>query len=186
MSNRILEKPKLIIIHSHSESLDGCLPGEEASAAILCHRGKRLWIPFGPTHLLLFDFLARNRRIALDAWQIAARMQEDPFIRQHATNAPGCHERPARTSRTAVRQQIRRMRDVLAQLIKEEGLDLDAWEIIRSEETSTRVVKYRITIDVVWEHWSGSDDDTLSDPRLPKIPPALLGRGARAPGHAHW
>jgi len=72
--------------------------------------------------------------------------------------------------------QIRRMRDPLAQLIKEEGLDFDAGDLIPPEETSTRVVRYRITIDVVWEHWPRpGDPDSLTNPRMPKIPPALLG-----------
>ncbi|MGB6688543.1 MAG: hypothetical protein WBE76_11935 [Terracidiphilus sp.] len=116
--------------------------------------------------------------MALDAWQIAAKLQDDPFVLQHATNAPGYHERPARSSRTAVRQQIRRMRDVLAILIKEEGLDLDAKEVIRSEETSTRVVRYRIGIDVMWEHWQRPENpDEFFDPRIPDIPPGLLGPG---------
>jgi len=175
MSNSSVAKPKLVIVHDHAESVDECRPGEEAAMAFLDFRGKRHWVPWGPTHALLADFLAR-RRIALDAWQISAKIREDPFVQQHATNAPSCHERPARTSRTAVRQQIRRMRDVLGQLIKEEGLDLDANEIIKSEVTSTRVVRYRITIDVIWEHWPRPNgSETISDPRMPKIPPALLG-----------
>lgn len=186
MENSVRAKPKLIVVHGHAESPHECWPGEEVVAVYLLYRGKRLLLPLGPTHLIFFDFLCRHRWIALDAWQIEAKMGEDPFVWQHASNVGDWHERPARTSRTAVRQQIRRMRAVLAELIKEEGLDLDANEIIRSEETSTRVVRYRITIDVIWEHWSSSDGDSLSDPRLPKIPPALLGPGTGVRLEAQW
>lgn len=157
------ERPEFEIIHDHAEYPDQCLPGEEIIAILIVYRGKRYRIPWGPTHLILVDFLCRRRWIALDAWQIAAKMADDPFVQQHGMNAMGDHGRPARTSRTAVRQQIKRIRDVLAELIRREGLPLNAADIIRSEVTSTRVTGYRIAVDVGWKHWpnKGEDDDSL-------------------------
>ena len=86
-------------------------------------------------------------------------MLEDPFVQQHGWNAPCNMPRPARTSRTAVRQQIKRSREVLTDLIEREGLNLDAKEIIRSVESSTRTVRYQINAKVSWKHWTGSDSE---------------------------
>ena len=98
------------------------------------------------------DYLAR-RRYSEDAWRIAAQMQLDPFVIHHGSNAPGHHVRSARTSRNAVRQQVKRIRTVLSALIAKESLDLNASDILQSEDTSTRVVLYKINISVIWEHW---------------------------------
>lgn len=167
---------KLVIIHDYSEALGECWPGEEVIAIILIHLGRWYWIPLSPTHLIVADFLCRNRSIGLDAWQITAKLQSDPFVLQHATNAPGGQVRPARTSRTAVRQQIKRIRGVLADLIAEEGLDLKAEDIIQSEETSTRVVRYRVNAEVRWRHCPRSHGENfVVDLEIPDCPPILLG-----------
>ncbi len=156
------EKIGLIIIHDYSEMPGGCTPGEEVIAIILIYGGRRFRIPLSPTHLIVADFLARHRWIAQDAWRIAAQMQLDPFVVQHGTNAPGHHVRAAHTSRTAVKQQIKRIRDTLQKLFDEEGLDLDPSSIIRSEETSTRSVRYRLVADVIFWHWPGPDGENLN------------------------
>jgi len=157
------ERVRLTIIHDYAEDPESgeCWPGEEIAGTKIFYRGRWYWIPWSPTHMIVVDLLCRNRYrlIGLDAWQITAKLQSDPFVLQHATNAPGHQVRPARTSRTAVRQQIKRVRSVLTKLIEEEGLDLKADDIIRSEETSTRVVRYRIACDVSWEHWPRQDDE---------------------------
>ena len=148
------ERAKFAIFHDYADDPESgeCWPGEEIFGCLLIYRRRRYWIPWSPTHLILVDFLCRNRRTGLDAWQIAARIQSDQFVLQHGANAPGHHVRPARTSRTAVRQQVKRIRDVLQKLVDDEGLDLDASSIIRSEGTSTRCVRYRINADVNWVH----------------------------------
>lgn len=171
MSNSQPERPKFEVIHDHSEFSGQCLPGEDVIAILIVYRGRRYRIPWGPTHLILVDFLCRRRWIALDAWQIAAKMAEDPFVQQHGMNAPGSHRRPARTSRTAVRQQIKRIRDVLTELISRKGLPFDARAIIRSEGTSTSVTGYRITVDVTWQHWpnKGEVEGECCVPTLPII-----------------
>ena len=51
-----------------------------------------------------------------------------------------------------MRLQISRIRAIVAALIAREGIDLDAQDIIRSEETSTRAVRYEIDAEVNWEH----------------------------------
>lgn len=151
------ERAQLLIIHDYTEIPGGCMPGEETAASILLYRGKRYWIPWSPTHLILVDYLCRHRWIAQDAQRICAQLQLDPFVVSHGSNAPGHHVRPARTSRTAVRKQIERIREQLDALFAEEGIPLRARDIIRSEESSTRLVRYRIVADVSWEHWPRPD-----------------------------
>lgn len=155
------ERPKgakFVIVHDYQEAPGACMPGEEVVAIILIYRGKRYRIPLSPTHLILMDYLARCR-YPEDAWRISAQMQLDPFTTDHAINAPGNRVRSARTSRNAVRQQVMRIRTVLRALIANERLDLDAEDIIRSEETSTRAVRYTLDVDVSWEHCPRSDDE---------------------------
>lgn len=151
MSDQRHERVKLVIIHDYQEDPGVCMPGEEVVAMILIYRGKRYRIPLSPTHLVLMDYLARCR-YPEDAWRISAQMQLDPFTTDHGINAPGHCVRSARTSRAAVRMQVSRIRGMLTALIVEEELDMDAEEIIRSEVTSTRTVRYKIDADVSWEH----------------------------------
>ena len=68
------------------------------------------------------------------------------------------------------------MREVLDQLIREHGLDINALAILRSEKTSSSIVRYRIALDVCWGHWPGSDDgDSTAVSGIPPIHPGLLG-----------
>jgi hypothetical protein len=163
------------IIHDYTETPGECYPGEEVVAIIVIIGGRKYWVPWSPGHLILVDFLARHRWIAQDAWRIAAQIQLDPFAIQHASNAPGANVRMARTSRTAVRQQIKRIRGVLQQLFDDEGLELRASDIIRSEETSTRSVRYRLNANVTWVHWPLPDDENpTSGLPFPKVPGSIL------------
>jgi hypothetical protein len=176
MGHNESKRVELIIIHDYTDIPGECTPGEEVVAIILIYRGRRYWIPLSPGHLILVDFLARRRWIAQDAWRIAAQMQLDPFVIQHASNGPGGHVRVARSSRAAVRQQIKRIRTVLQKLFDEEGLDLKASDIIRSEETSTRSVRYRINADVLrWVHWPTPEgEDSTSGLPIPEVPGPIL------------
>jgi hypothetical protein len=172
------------IIHDYTDNPEECAPGEEPVAVIMTYRNCSYWIPWSPTHLLTFDFICRHRRIPLDAWSIAAKMQLDPFVLQNGANAPGNIPRPARCSRTGIRQQIKRMREVLRDLFEEEGIDLNAWDIIRSIESSTRTVRYLVDADVTWRHWPGSEGEDsgaciVFGPNLPLPEPALVRRSKR-------
>ena len=153
MTHKESERLQFIIIHDYAEVPGECMPGEEVVAIIVIIRGRKFWIPWSPGHLILVDFLARHRWIAQDASRIAAQMQLDQFVTQHAANAPGSCVRTVPTSRTGLRQKVKRIRGVLQKAFDEEGLDLKASDIIRSEETSTRSVRYRLHANVTWVHW---------------------------------
>ena len=175
MTNRQPERVDFTIIHDYTETPGECYPGEEVVAIIVVIRGRRFWIPWSPGHLIFVDFLARHRWIAQDASRIAAQMQLDQFVLQHASNAPGAQVRAARTSRTAVRKKIERIRGVLQQVFDDEGLDLKASDIIRSEETSTRSVRYRLYAKVTWVHWPlPQGEDVASVLPVAEIPGPIL------------
>jgi hypothetical protein len=145
---------EVLIVHEYQEIPGTCMPGEEIGAIEILYRGKRYRVPLGVSHMILIDYLCRCR-YPEDAWFISAQLQLDPFAIEHGSNAPGHQVRPARTSRTAVRQQIRRIRKVLAKLIAHEGLDFAAEELICSQESSTKSVRYFINAGTVrWEHSS--------------------------------
>jgi len=169
------ERIQFIIIHDYAEVAGECMPGEEVVAIIVVIRGRKFWIPWSPGHLIFVDFLARHRWIAQDASRIAAQMQLDQFVAQHASNAPGSCVTTARTSRTAIRKKIERIRGVLQQVFDDEGLDLKASDVIRSEETSTRSVRYRLHANVTWVHWPlpEGEDPTLGLP-FPEVPGPIL------------
>lgn len=149
---------EFLIVHDFADNPEGCMPGEEAALVAMGIRGNWHWVPFGPTHVVTFDFLCK-RRIPLDAWSIANKMASDPFILQHGTNAP-CHlPRPARLSPAGVRQHIRRMRTALAAVIEQTRLDIDPWTIICSVSSSTCSKRYFVNAKVSWRHWCGAEGE---------------------------
>jgi hypothetical protein len=139
-------KVRLVIVHECAGTrLPGrCVPGEEKIlSAWLIHQGRLYRLPLSTTHLILLDFLARHNGISLNAEQIQERLNSELFY---------VHLARARSSRTAVRQQVRRIRDCMAQCFAKADLDIDPEEVLRSEPTSTNEVKYRLHADVSWEH----------------------------------
>jgi hypothetical protein len=182
MTHRQSKRVDFIIIHDYTDTCGECNPGEEVVAIIVIIRGRKYWVPWSPGHLIFVDYLARHRWIAQDASRIAAQMQLDQFVSQHGSNAPGSCVRTARTSRTAVRKKIERIRGVLQQVFDDEGLDLKASDIIRSEDTSTRSKRYRFRANVTWIHWPlpEGEDPTLGLP-FPEAPGPILNSGRVMP-----
>ena len=147
---------RFVIVHRHvrEPELGVCEPGESVAALWLFYNGRQFEIPLGVPHLLLVDWLARQRR-PRSAAQIAEAMNSNRFYTLHGTNAHGHNAKPARISRGYVRKLVERIRKALKEFFEEEGLNLDPWEIIRSRETSTRETKYLLVATVTWE-----DEDT--------------------------
>lgn len=173
MTHEQRERVRLVMAHEYAQVPGQCAPGEEVVGAFLIWRGRVYPIPLSVTHLILFDFLCRHRWIAMDASTIAPRLRTDFFVIHHGSNAPGHHVKSARTSRTAVRKQVERIRAVLTRLIADKGLDLNALKILRSEVSSTRSVRYRINADVSFEHWATAGDSVTSQTiaGIPLSPP---------------
>jgi hypothetical protein len=173
MKYKLPKDVALVIIHDFQLVPGCCQPGEEGVALILWVRGKRYWIPLGPTHMVFMDYLARCR-YPEDSMRIAEQLRVDPFALYHGSNVPGGCIRPARTSRSSVRQQVHRVLEVLTSVITEEQLDLDARSIICVARTSSGTVGYFIGCSVTWEHWPQGDRHWDADLIIPEAHPKLF------------
>jgi hypothetical protein len=139
-------KVKLVLVHECKDSrLPGrCVTGERILSSWLVHQGRSYILPLSTPHLILLDFLARHcKNFGLNAEQIQERLNSDLFY---------IHLARVRSSRTAIRQQVRRIRESMAKCFAKADLDLDPDDILRSEPTSSNEVRYSIHADVVIEH----------------------------------
>jgi hypothetical protein len=138
-------KVTLVIEHECADTrLPGhCVPGENILSAWLIHQGRSYQLPLSTTHLVILDFLARHNGISLNAQQIQERLNSELFY---------IHLARTQSSRTAIRQQVRRIRACMAQCFTEAHLDINPEDVLRSEPTSTREIKYRLVANVSWEH----------------------------------
>jgi hypothetical protein len=82
---------------------------------------------------------------------------KEPFYVHNGSNGPSHITKPTRTSRVAVRKQLHRIREIMAEFFAANVIDLNPWTIIRSEPTSTREVRYRVDAVVSTDHpdWRG-------------------------------
>ena len=83
---------------------------------------------------------------------MAAGLSADPFTQQHGAYARATSNLAKRMSRTAVKQQIMRLRAGLQQAFRKAGLSLDPDRVLLSEPTTTNEVRYRLKASVIWEH----------------------------------
>jgi hypothetical protein len=188
----------LIIVHENAEpEIPGrpatCTPGEEITGAFLVWKGKSHRLPLSTTHLILLDCLARHRSFGQNAAQIAAALDREIFYTQHGSNAARGAAVSARTSRTAVRQQVRRIRSSMNELFKGKHIGLKAEQILRSVRTTTNEVKYQLNAAAVcWEHCepaemvgrqrSGYEPATILPQMQYQVRPAESKRPQRTPG----
>jgi hypothetical protein len=146
---------RLVLVHKYAYVPGQCSAGEECAGLWLLWGGKQYQIPLSVTHLLPLDYLC-HQRLGKSAAEIVDGLAGRFYV-HHGSNAPGHIVKPARSSRVAVRKQLQRIREVMADFFAANGIDLDPWAIIRSEPTSTREVKYRVDAVVTWDHpeWRG-------------------------------
>jgi len=137
-------KVRLVIFHERlNHRLPGrCIPGEQILSAWLIYRGRPYQLPLSTTHLILLDLLARHSH-PLSAQQIEDLLNSELFYVQLAR---------ARSTRTAVRKQVSRIRAILSDYFAYKHVDLDPANILRSEPTSTNEVRYLLAAEVVIEH----------------------------------
>jgi hypothetical protein len=96
--------------------------------------------------------LAKHKHVAQSAGQMAARMNSEEFYRRHGINAKTKALVNKGTSRTAIKQQIMRLRIGLHLALRKAGLNLDPTRIVTSELTTTNEVRYRLKASVRWQH----------------------------------
>jgi hypothetical protein len=144
--------PRFLILHRFWQPETLCTPGEAIAEIRLLHRTREIPAPLSLCLMLLFDYLARHRHLGQNASQIAAGFTMDPFTRQHGAYARATASLAKKMSRTAVKQQIMRLRAGLGQALRKAGLNLDPNRVLLSEPTITNEVRYRLKASVIWEH----------------------------------
>jgi hypothetical protein len=123
---------------------------EEVGDILLLHHGRRFSLPLSRRLGVLFDYLGRHRHLAQSATQIAIGMSVDASCRRGGER-PGTRGGSRITaSRTAVKQQILRLRQALSHTFDEAALTLEATRVLVSQETVTNEVRYRLKARIDW------------------------------------
>lgn len=144
--------PRFIITHRFWQPETICTPGEAIAGIRLRYRGRQFSLMLSTRLLLLFDYLARHRHLGQSVSQIAAGLSVDPFSQEHGAHA-NAHETLSKDlSRTAMKQQLFRLRGALQVTFHEAGLNLDVNRVLVAEQTEGNEVLYRLKISVDWEH----------------------------------
>jgi hypothetical protein len=144
--------PQFLILHRFWQPETLCTPGEAIAEIRLLRRTREIPVPLSLRLMLLFDYLARHKHLGQNASQIAAGLSTDPFSRQHGFYARAKSSLAKSTARTAVKQQIMRLRLGLQQAFRKAGLSFDPERVLISEPTTTNEVRYRLRASVIWEH----------------------------------
>jgi hypothetical protein len=150
---------RLIIVHRYGDmSAEATrsfrrVPGAEIVSAWVIFRGRSYRLPLGTPHLILLDYLCWHcaTGIGQSASEIEAGLNEQLFYVHHASSAKRRSKVIARSSRTSIRKQVERIRRVMAELFGKEDLPFDPDEVLYSEPTSTREIRYSIRAVVAWE-----------------------------------
>jgi len=129
-----------------------CKEGEEVfSISIETPRGV-VSLPLSTQLRILCDYLARHQFVALTASQIAAGINSHPFFKRYGANARGKVFRRRTASRAGVKQQMMRLRRVLAEVLQEAGMDFSPRALIVSEVSDSNERGYRLKAIVKWLH----------------------------------
>lgn len=148
-------RARIVIVHRYGNpGTSSCVPGEEIAHAWILWCGRRLLLPLSGPHLILFDYVAKHSHIPQNARRIEEGLDANRqfYYAHHGLNSPGARLVRPRTTRTAVLKQFQRIRERLDEFFQKEQIDLDAWEILRSEATSSNEVRYWIDAVVRIEH----------------------------------
>lgn len=142
--------PQFRILHRFHRPDTYCLPGEEIAAISLIHRGREHTLRLPLALRMLFDYLAKHRRVPQNAAQIEAGLRLDAFYQKHGANSGKKQAR--RISRSAVKEYVRRIRMALHEAFQNAHLTIHPNGVLISERTVGKEVLYRITANVQWEH----------------------------------
>lgn len=141
----------IVIVHRYAQTVL-CAPGEEIARAYIVHKGKQYPIPLSTVHLILLDYLCRHRGIAQTATQIARGLSSEAFYVQHGMNREGSAPLRTRTSRTAVKEQMMRLRLGIARCLTRANIAIAPRSILCAQNSTSNEVAYQIGAEVIWEH----------------------------------
>jgi hypothetical protein len=144
--------PHFLILHRFWKPETICTPGEAIAEIRLLHRRRQFPIPLSLRLMLLFDYLARHKPLGQSAGQIAAGLNIDPFVRAHGGYANANPSLSRHMSRTALKQQIMRLRAGLRHAFHESGLNFDPGRVLISKKTTMNEVRYQLQASVIWQH----------------------------------
>lgn len=144
--------PHFLILHRFWRRGTICTPGEAVAEIRFLNRQKQIPVPLSLRLMLLFDYLARHKTLGQNAGQIAAGMSADAFTQEHGAYAKSKLSLSRRVSRTAVKQQIMRLRAALRLGFRQAGLSLEPARVLASEQTTTNEIRYRLRASVLWKH----------------------------------
>jgi hypothetical protein len=138
-----------VIVHQFSQGT--CGPGEEVSSVMLNDRGTLFSLALGLAERLVFELLARHRRVLLDSEQIASYIDGHWFFRDHALNSG--HRQVTKIRRASVKVRAHRIRQALASSFSQTHLEFDPHDVLRScfAEGTNRVL-YKLHGRVEWHH----------------------------------
>jgi hypothetical protein len=142
--------PQLEVVHRFRKGPCGCQNGEEVFAVFLLSRGDRILIRLPLALRLIFDYLARHRRVPQSATEIASGMRATAFYRDHGANSGVPSRR--KISRTAVKEYVKRIRVALADALDAARLPLNANTVLESVATPGNEVLYALRATVAWLH----------------------------------
>lgn len=144
--------PHFKIVHRFRIQGSHCLPGEEVAWVILVHRGREYILPLPLALLLLFDYLAQNRRFPQSAAQIVAGLRTEEFYLRHGANGKSGVRRTRRFSCSGLKVYVERIRRALERIFNEAGLKLDPASVLRSVPLESNSVGYQLRATVQWIH----------------------------------
>jgi len=151
---------KLTIVHRYGATSTNAersirrVAGTEIVSAWVIFRGRSYRLPLSTTHLILLDYLCWHCAggIGQTASEVEAGLNEQLFYVHHASTANRRGTVIARSSRTSIKKQVERIRRIMAELFETEDLMFDPDEILHSDPTSTREIRYSIRAVVTWEN----------------------------------
>lgn len=146
--------PLFVITHRLWQPGTICTHGEIVAKIEIIHNGRTYLVVLSTRLMLLFDYLARWRYTPQSLSQIAAGLSADEFAREHGAYANAQEFMGKAFSRTAIKQQLLRLRDALEVAFQKAGLPLDPDRVLVAEHTEGNEVTYRLKISVNFQHVS--------------------------------
>jgi len=143
--------PHFQIVHRFREPGTRCAPGEEILGVFLIYRAKRYLVRLRCSLLLLFDYLAHSN-VPQTTSQIFAGINADPFYQKHGANATERGRLTRKMSRSCLREYVQRIRMALKRTFHDARLNLDPFEVLISDSTSSNQAGYRFRAKFDWIH----------------------------------
>lgn len=144
--------PHFQIVHRLRVPGTDCVPGEEVAWVLLKYHRQEGALRLPLALLLLFDYLARNRRFSQSAAQVVSGLRGDPFYVRHAANAKTRSKQTRKFSCSSIKEYVKRLRQALKVAFDEAGLKLDPFAVLVSLPTEGNEVRYQMKAIVEWVH----------------------------------